>query len=123
MPFRDLQKVLHRYCNAVASACFSRGHSSGVGGYWYRRNSGAKSGLSEESRGGEWCAGPSSRALRDIRQGRHLRRWNSGGERWFPRITESPRSGRARDDCVGGERRGREVRRQCGWYLCEAFLG
>ena len=123
MPCRDPPRVLHRCYNAVASAGFSSGRSSAVVDCWCRRSSGAKSGLSEERRGGEWYAGPSSRALRDIRQGRHLRHWNSGGEGWFPRIDESALSGCARGDCVGGERRGREARRQCGWYLCGAFLG
>ena len=118
----DPRRVLHRYCNAPASADFSSGRSSAAVGYWYQKSSGAKGEIFEENCAGKWCAGPSSRAPQDTRQGPHHRRWNSGGEGWFPRINEAARSGRAGGDCVGGERRAREARRQCGWCLCGAFL-
>ena len=70
----------------------------------------------------EWCVGPLNIAPRDIRRGPLHRRWSAGGEGWFPQTNEAALSGRARGACVGGERRGREARRRCGWCLCGASL-
>lgn len=125
MPCRDLRTALRLCCNAlVPSAGFSSGRSSAavVDCRRCRRSSGAKSGVFGESCVDGWCAGPGSRAPGGIRPGPLHRRWSAGGEGWFRRIDVAAPTGRARGACGGGERRGREARRRCGWCLCGAFL-
>ncbi len=123
MPCRGLRRALRLYYNVLSFACFLSGRSSAAAGYPCPTSNGAKGGSFEESHIGVWCAGPSNRVPRGTRRGRHHRRLNSGGEGWFLRINGAVRSGRARGGCVGGGKRGREARRQCGWCLCGAFPG
>lgn len=123
MSCRDLPRVLRLYCNALSSACFSSGHSCVAVGYRCQGSSGVKSGIFEESRMGGWCAGPLNRAPRDARRGPLHLRWSAVCKGWSLQTNETSRSGRARGGYLGDGRRGREVRKRCVWYLCEAFLG
>ena len=122
MPCQDLRKVLRLYCNALVSACFSSGHSSVAVGCRRQRSNDAKPGFFEERCIGGWCVSPLNKAHRDTRPGPLHRRWNVGGEGWFPQINEAAQTGRARGDCVDGESRGREARRRCEWCLRGASL-
>ena len=113
--------VLRLYCNALSSAGFSSGRSSAAVGYHCQRSNGAKSGFFEGSCIVGWCAGPWNRVPPDARRGPLHRHLSAGGEGWFPQINEAARTDRARGCCVGGERRGHEARRRCGWCLHGAF--